>query len=74
MGIRLFEDDGERLRITTTLTGERQALTTANILKAVAGGRKYKFSSKKTGKATFYLAKKPEPWPEDAQNIVQKKS
>ena len=35
MGIRLFEDDGERLRITTTLTGERQALTTANILKAV---------------------------------------
>ena len=35
MGIRLFEDDGERPRITTTLTGERQALTTANILKAV---------------------------------------
>ena len=50
------------------------AKVVANILKAVAGGRKYKFSSRKTGKATFYLGKKPEPWPEDAQNIVQKKS
>ncbi|WP_353219170.1 DUF1365 domain-containing protein [Salinisphaera sp. S4-8] len=35
MGIRLFEADGEHMRIATTLTGERRALTTANILKAV---------------------------------------
>ncbi|WP_348766053.1 DUF1365 domain-containing protein [uncultured Salinisphaera sp.] len=37
VGIRLFEADGQRLRITTTLTGERRALNTANILKAVCG-------------------------------------
>ncbi|MES1929767.1 hypothetical protein SADO_10934 [Salinisphaera dokdonensis CL-ES53] len=40
VGIRLFQTDGadqeKQLRIATTLTGERRALTTVNILKAVS--------------------------------------
>lgn len=35
VGIRLYDEAGETLRITTTLTGERRPLTTGQILRAV---------------------------------------
>lgn len=36
LGIRLFDREGENLRIATALSGERRALTTANILRVVS--------------------------------------